>query len=261
IAGAAVVAFLARSFIPTPVAWDTRNRWSIASVVSSPWTWNALNAADIALMSISSPMIRVASSTWLLNFSRVGPVRPSRVLTSATTCPICSNSAGTFLPTVFADATRSSSALPVAPVPTRIVSDTSSNVSPIPYSALPARTAPPATAATPASIALPNLPPTSLPDLSASFPASLARVEPKFRIDGRTSIHTASRAAKSTTGVLLPCLAGLRPPFLCLLNLGDQRVDALRPLRLPQPVYGSDRARQRSRLRGLARRELDDVGV
>ena len=194
ITGAFAPTVLARSFMPTPVAWETWKRWSMAPTTASPSMPKALKAAEVFVMSTSSPRIRPASRYWEATVSRVPPVRPMRVFRSATVVPTWENSAGTVCPTRLAVSTRPSSLSPVAPVPTRMVSVTSSKTSPTLYRAVPAATRPAPPAATPATMAVPKRLPTDLPAPSASCPAPLTRAGPKSLKEGRTGSQTAESA-------------------------------------------------------------------
>lgn len=129
-AGAFCWTFWARSFIPTPVAWLTRKRASMACSTSPPLIPKVVNAAEVFWISTSWPRMRPASRYWEATRSRTSPDSPSRVLRSATVGAIRPNSAGTLRPTFLATVVSPSRAVPLAPVPTRIVSATSSKVSP-----------------------------------------------------------------------------------------------------------------------------------
>ena len=123
-------ALSASSFMPTPVAWATWNSSSRAPETASPWMPKALKAALVPAMSTSVPRMRPASRYCEATVWSVSPVRPRRVFTSATVVPACSKLVGIVVATPWATSTKPSSASPVAPVPTRIVSSTSSNLAP-----------------------------------------------------------------------------------------------------------------------------------
>ena len=217
-AGAAADTRAVRSLMPTPVAWETTNRRSMAAIVASPSMPKALNAAVAAFTSTSVLRMRPASRNCLDSVSSVGPVRPSLVFRSATVVPIAANSAGTWRPTFLATSTRPSSASPVAPVPVRIVSSTSSNTAPRLYSALPAASAPAPTATVPAASARPRRLPSFAPSVSTWGPMLRMNAGPNPEPSGRTGRKIASeRSATQATSPpdevspgRLPSCAGAR---------------------------------------------------
>ena len=123
--------------IDTPVAWLTRNSSSITSEVSLAGMAKADIAEESLLMSSFSPKRSPAAMTCSATVSSSSPVRPRRVLRSATVDPASSNVVGTVVATFWALFSRLSRASPVAPVPARMVSDMPSNSAPMSYSALP----------------------------------------------------------------------------------------------------------------------------
>ena len=129
--GAALAVSVARSFMPTPVAWLT---WKSRSIISDVWsngTLNAWNDVESLLTSSFSPNRSPAAMTWDATVSSSVPVSPSRVFRSATVVPASWNVVGTVVATFWALFSSPSRAAPVAPVPTRIVSDIWLNSSPM----------------------------------------------------------------------------------------------------------------------------------
>ena len=190
-AGAPLTAAAASSFMETPVAWEIWNNWSMDLVVSSPLTPNAENACVTVFTSMDSPNIFPASRNWLDNFSSVGPVRPRRVLRSATVVPMSSNDAGTLLPTLSATCSSPSRAAPVAPVPTRMVLFISVNDCPSLNRPAPAA-ATPAAAARPNFLRLSPLMRDRLPVSSSVSPRSPAAVSASFSAVANSSVALAA---------------------------------------------------------------------
>src|SRR5450756_1771381 len=115
-AGAPLVAAAASSLMPIPVAWEIWNSWSSAPDMSAALMPKALNDPVTVFRSRACLVIRPAIRNCRVRVSNTGPVRPRRTFSAVTVLPMSANDDGTFRPTLSADATKPSNALPVAPV-------------------------------------------------------------------------------------------------------------------------------------------------